>query len=455
MSHITLEQAALWCDGRVEPQLADVTFLGATNDTRQLEPGQLFIALEGVRDGHDFIDAAFEKGAAAVLCKHCDSKYPAIIVEDPRIALGRIAAGERQRLGMRVVAVTGSVGKSTTKEMIAAVLSGDYIVSKTPANFNNDLGMPMSVLAMDATTEVAVLEMGMSHFGEIAYLSNMARPDIAVIINVGVMHMENLGSREGVLQAKLEILEGVDAEGQVFFCGDNDMLRNCDPGREVTYFGTDAAVCGVYATDVAEQDGILSFTVHADDQEFTVELPLEGEHYVCDALAAVAVGMSLGVCPEDIALRLSMFRNMAGRQEIFTARGCTIIKDCYNAGPESMAAALNVLGRRTGRRIAVLGDMLELGEQTLSAHVQTGVLAASHADELLAYGPNAVHMVSAAVQAGMAPEHAAVYDSHADMARALAELAQPGAAVLFKGSHGMHMELVLEQFLKEETDTEE
>lgn len=455
MSHITLEQAAHWCGGRVDPEFNQVTFLGAGNDTRRIQPGQLFVALEGVRDGHDFIDAAFEKGAAAVLCKRCDGNRPAIIVDDPRIALGQIAAGERQRLGMRVVAVTGSVGKSTTKEMIAAVLSGDYIVSKTPANFNNDLGMPMSVLAMDYATEVAVQEMGMSHFGEISYLTNIAKPDIAVIINVGVMHMENLGSREGVLKAKLEILEGLDEDGQAFFCGDNDMLRNCNPGRDVTYFGTDSAVCSVCGSHVEEKDGILSFTVTADDQRFEIRLPLEGQHYVCDALAAVAVGLSMGISPEDIALRLSMFRNMAGRQEIYAAKGCTIIQDCYNAGPESMAAALSVLGRRCANRFAVLGDMLELGEQTLDAHVQTGRLAAKNADWLLAYGPNAGNMVHAAVEAGMEPEKALVFDDREAMAGALKRLTRPGDTLLFKASNGMHMELVLEQFLKEETDTEE
>ena len=172
MSRITLRQAAAWCGGRVEPQFEDVAFLGANNDTRKIQTGQLFVALEGVRDGHDFIDAAFEKGASAVLCKRCQGAYPALIVEDPRIALGQIAAGYRQALGMKVVGVTGSVGKSTTKEMIAAVLQGNYHVSKTPANFNNDLGMPMSILAMEEDTQVAVLEMGMNHFGEIRYLTN-------------------------------------------------------------------------------------------------------------------------------------------------------------------------------------------------------------------------------------------------------------------------------------------
>ena len=455
MSVITLRQAAAWCGGRVDPQFADVTFLGAGIDTRKIQPGQLFVALEGVRDGHDFIAAAFEKGAAAVLCKHCDPNYPAILVDDPRIALGLIAAGERHRIGMQVVAVTGSVGKSTTKEMVAAVLDGDYIVSKTPANFNNDLGMPMSVLAMPGETEVAVLEMGMSHFGEISYLTNLAKPDAAVIINVGVMHMENLGSREGVLKAKLEILEGLQEQGKVFFCGDNDMLRNCDPGRPVTYFGTDDGMCAVCGSQIREENGLLSFMVTTGDTQFAVTLPLEGQHYVCDALAAVAVGLSMGVAPVRIQERLANFQNMEGRQEIFAAKGCTIIKDCYNAGPESMAAALAVLGKRSGKRIAILGDMLELGSQTLPAHEQTGVLAARHADVLLSYGPHSGVMVAAAQAAGMASENAMAFDDRAAMADALIRLSQAGDTLLFKGSHGMHMELVLEQFLKEDRKTEE
>ena len=197
----------------------------------------------------------------------------------------------------------------------------------------------------------------------------------------------------------------------------------------------------------------MSFTVSADGTSFAVGLPLEGQHYVCDALAAVAVGLSMGVSPVRIQERLANFRNMAGRQEIFTAKGCTIIKDCYNAGPESMAAALAVLGRRGGKRIAVLGDMLELGGQTLPAHVQTGAMAAKNADILLSYGPHAGVMVSAAKEAGL--EQAEAFDDRDAMANALKKLARPGDTLLFKGSHGMHMELVLERFLKEDTDTED
>ena len=210
MARITLRQAAQWCGGRVEPKYEEVTFCGANNDSRNLLPEQLFVALQGARDGHDFIPAALKQGAAAVLCSRCDGDYPAIVVEDTRKALGDIARGERERIGMKVVGVTGSVGKSTTKEMIACVLQTTYRTGKSPVNHNNDIGLPMAILALPEDTQVAVLEMGMNHFREMAYLTSIAKPDVAVIINIGTMHIEHLGSMEGILKAKLEILEGMD-----------------------------------------------------------------------------------------------------------------------------------------------------------------------------------------------------------------------------------------------------
>ena len=447
MGRITLKQAAAWCGGTVAPQFEEVTFLGACNDTRKLQPGQLFVALAGVRDGHDFINAAMEQGAAAVLCKYAPADVPAIVVEDPRLALGAIAAGERQRIGMQVIGVTGSVGKSTTKEMIATVLERTFTVAKTPANHNNDIGMPMAILSMPEDTQVAVLEMGMNHFREIAYLSNIAKPDMAVIINVGTMHMENLGSREGILQAKLEILEGMEDTAPLFVNADNDLLDAWSRSHGASRFGT-GEDCPVRAESVTEENGCIRYTVCARGQRFPITLHLEGLHYVCDSLAAVSVGLLMGLMPQLIAKRLAAFRNMEGRQEIFSAKDCTIIKDCYNAGPESMAAALAVLGRREGRRIAVLGDMLELGEHSLPAHRQVGMLAAQQADVLLSYGSFAEEMVQSARQAGISQAEAFV--DRKCMADRLKEICCPDDVLLFKGSHGMHMELVLEQFLQEE-----
>lgn len=449
MAHITLAQAAHWCGGQVEEKYADICFCGASNDSRTIAPGQLFVALIGVRDGNDYIPAAFQKGAAAVLTSRPNDAYPAIVVEDPRIALGQIAAALRQQIGMKVVGVTGSVGKSTTKEMIAAVLEGDYIVSKTPANFNNDLGMPMAILAMPEDTQVAVLEMGMSHFGEISYLSKIATPDLAVITNIGTMHMENLGSRQGILQAKMEILDGMLPDSPICLYGDDAYLRSAQDSvsNPVIWFGAEDSSCDVRAEGVRQEDG-LSFSVRSGEQTFPVELPLEGIHYVSDALAAISVGLALKVTPRAMARRLSRFRNMAGRQEIFKAKSVTIINDSYNAGPESMAAALHVLGNRSGRRIALLGDMLELGDCTQEAHYQVGVLASKCADYLLAYGPNAAYICRGALEQGMPAEKVMHFDDRKQLSLTLCGIACPGDVLLFKGSHGMHMELAMEQFLE-------
>ena len=253
MANITLRQAAAWCGGTVEEKYADVSFFGACNDTRVLKPGQLFVALQGERDGHDYIDAAMSKGAAAVLCTRMMGDYPAIYVSNPRLALGEIARRERMRIGMQVVGITGSVGKSTTKEMTAQVLETAFRTAKTPANHNNDIGMPMAILDMPEDTQVAVVEMGMNHFREMAYLSRIARPDVAVIVNIGTAHIEFLGSQKGIRKAKMEILEGMAPDGRLLLNGDDAMLRCLEeqPAQSVIYYGSDDG-CSVYAADVRQ-----------------------------------------------------------------------------------------------------------------------------------------------------------------------------------------------------------
>ena len=451
MGKLTLKQAALWCGGWVDPKYEDIEFYGANNDTRLIQPGQLFIVLQGVRDGHDFIPQAMEKGAAAALCSRKVGDYPAIIVEDPRIALGDIARQERKRLGCKVVGITGSVGKSTTKEMVAQVLSSTFFTSKTPANHNNDIGMPMAILSMPLYTEVAVLVMGMNHFREIAYLSEIANPDVAVIINIGTMHIEYLGSQIGIRQAKMEIVEGMTPNGMLLLNGDDTLLRYLDqqPVQRITYFGRSDG-CSVQAFDVRQDDDKLRFRVEAGKLSFPVELNLEGEHFVGDAMAAITVGLKLAVPSERIAESLASFRNMSGRQEIFKAGEYTIINDCYNAGPESMTAALGVLGNRPGRRIAVLGDMLELGDCAQAEHYKVGRIAAEKADLVFAYGPHAGRVIDGTITGGMPETMGRAFDSREEMAKALKRAARPGDVLLFKASHGMHLELVLEAFLRQE-----
>ena len=454
MGKLTLKQAAAWCGGWVDPKYEDIEFFGANNDTRVLKPGQLFIVLQGARDGHDFIPAAMEKGAAAALCSRSVGDYPAIIVADPRIALGQIAKAELQRIGCKVVAITGSVGKSTTKDMVATVLESTYRTAKTPANHNNDIGMPMAILAMEEDTEVAVLEMGMNHFREIAYLSEIAQPDIGAIVNIGSMHIEFLGSIEGIRTAKLEILEGMKEKGRLVLNGDDIMLYDLPvkPRQQVVYYGSHGQPCDVRAQDVREKDGVLYFRAVTDKENFQVELALEGLHFVPDALTAITIGLLLDVPVPRIQEKLSMFRNMAGRQEIYQAGEYTIISDCYNAGPESMAAALAVLGKKSGRRIAVLGDMLELGDCAWAEHYRVGRVAKENADIVLAYGPHGHLVVSGALTGGMNSSNTMNFSTHEEMAAHLKRIARPGDVLLFKGSRGMHMEKVLDAFLKDEKE---
>jgi len=452
MANITLRQAAAWCGGTVEEKYADCSFVGATNDSRSIQPGQLFVVLQGARDGHDFIPAAIAAGAGAVLCTRKVGDYPAIYVDDPRRALGDIAREELKRIGPKVVAVTGSVGKSTTKEMIVSVLSESYRVHKTPANHNNDIGMPMAILAMPEDTEVAVLEMGMNHFGEIAYLSNIAHPDVAVIVNIGTAHMEFLGSQEGIRVAKMEIVAGMSDRGMLLLNGDDTMLRNLDkmPRQRITYFGRSEG-CDVRAMDVRQGEGMLCFRAEAGRLSIPVELPLEGEHYVCDTLAAITVGLKLLVPSNLISAGLSRFHNLSGRQEILKCGEFTIIKDCYNAGPESMAAALNVLGNKPGRRIAVLGDMLELGDCANAEHYRIGRIAAEKADLVFAYGPHADRVRDGTITGGMPENRGRAFGSQEELVAALKQAAKPGDVLLFKASHGMHLERVLDAFLKKDT----
>ena len=453
MGKITLRQAAAWCGGTVEEKYADVEFLGATNDTRRLQPGQLFVALQGVRDGHEFIHNAMSNGAAAVLCTRMVGDYPAIYVSNTRLALGEIARRERMHIGMQVVGITGSVGKSTTKEMIAQVMETTFRTAKTPANHNNDIGMPMAILGMPEDTQVAVVEMGMNHFREMAYLSRIARPDLAVILNIGTMHMEHLGSQEGIRRAKMEILEGMAPDARLVLNGDDALLRSLEeqPEQPILYFGTDDSL-NVYATDI-RQDDTLCFTAHDDGGDsFPVRLHVEGSHYVPDALAAVTVGLAMGVTPANIRTGLDCFRNMSGRQEVLEIGGITFIKDCYNAGPESMEAALKVLGKKPGRRVAVLGDMLELGACTAAEHYRVGRLAAAKSDLVFAFGPNAERVVNGCITGGMEKFHVQGFTEMDKIIAALKRMLLPGDVVLVKGSHGMHMEQIIDAFLADEKE---
>ena len=448
MKELTLSQIAAWCGAALPEEQRNIRITGVESDSRAIAPGDLFIALKGERvDGHDFLAAAAKNGAAAALVSHpVETELPCLIVEDTLRAYGAIAAGYRELLGLRVIGITGSVGKTTTKEMIAAVLQQRYRTVKTAQNFNNDIGVPVMLLRITPEDEVAVLEMGMNHFGELSVLTRLAKPDLALITNVGTMHIENLGSREGILQAKLEILEGLRPGGRVVFCGDNDLLSREAARYGALTFGLGAG-CDVRGSDVRTHDGQTDFTVTAGKLRFPVTLPLTGEHNVLDALAAAAVGLDFGISPETIGTALHSFQNTGHRQRLLSLGGIQVIDDCYNAGPESMRAALNVLAQAKGRRIAVLGGMLELGDFAPQAHFEVGAYAAGRAELLYAYGDNSEQYVRGAKENGLT--RAERFDSHEELYAALRTELRPGDTVLLKGSRGMHMERVLERLTEE------
>ena len=452
---LTLKQVAEWTKGRVAPEFEDITVNGVTSDSRETKEGQLFIPLRGETfDGHDYISAAMVRCAATLSEQPLDPAVPAVYVEDTLRAYGDLARCYREQLSLSVIGVTGSVGKTTTKEMIAKVLSARYRTAKNKGNHNNHIGLPETILSIEPDTEAAVLEMGMNHFGEMSYLTSIAQPDMVVMTNIGTAHIEHLGSREGILRAKLEVTEGLSPDGLLLFNGDEPLLWNLRgtlPFRMLS-FGVENAECDLRARDISlEEDGVR-FRAVGLGADFRVFVPAPGRHNVYTALAALTVGLTAGVEPEAMCTALKDFVNTGMRQHICEKNGFTIIEDCYNAGPESMEAALNVLGERPcqGRRIAVLGDMLELGNCSMAEHYKVGRQVASRADLFFAYGPDAERMVTGAITGGMPANCVWHFDNQEQMAKMLRSRAKPGDLLLFKASHGMRLERVLQMFLKPE-----
>jgi len=449
MEKLLLSEIAVFCGSETVLD-RDIEITDISTDSRAIGPGELFIPLVGdTFDGHDYIESAAQNGAAAALsAKRAQPlPIPVLEVEDTLRAYQAIAAHYKDRFAVRTVGVTGSVGKTSTKEMIAAVLSARCQTLKNEGNLNNEIGVPRSVLRLNRSHEAAVFEMGMNHFGELSRISRVTKPDIAVITNIGVAHIEYLGSREGILKAKTEIFEGLKKNGAVVLNGDDELLLTLR-GRlpyPVVYYGIENADCDIRAESIAQDDKGISFTIMEKDTGFACYVPALGMHNVYNALAAAAVGRLCGLTREEIRSGLSGLETNGLRQHVFEEGGITVIDDAYNANPDSMRAALSVLAQLpvTGRRIAVLGGMLELGPVSPEAHHGVGSLAAQKADLLFVYGSGSDGYAEGAVSAGMARTRIRSFDTHEAIARALRKEAAAGDAVLFKGSAGMKMKEAL------------
>jgi len=439
--------------GKASPACPD-SFLRISTDTRTIGTGELFVPLVGENfDGHDFMDAAFEKGAACALCQfgRNETKFkgkPLIEVPDTLRALQDIAAYIRaKRDDLLVVGITGTNGKTTTKEMLASILSLRGPVLKNEGNLNNEIGVPLTLLRLDGSHWASVVEMGMSGFGEIKRLAEIARPSIGVITNIGPGHLEKLGSIEGVARAKAELIDGLPEDGKAVLNIDDRFLKElaeANSGRLVSYGLLSGA--SVTASGIEESDAGIGFRLITPSGAVDVTLPVMGVHNVYNALAAAAAAWSAGLSIADIKEGLEQFRPVRMRMETMEIGGARVINDAYNANPASMAAALTALASvKEARKIAVLGDMLELGSSAAKSHFDVGRLAGAEGLALLVLvGSHAHDTARGAAEAGMEEDRIIVASGADEAAAVLAEKMRRGDNILVKGSRSMKMERIIE-----------
>ncbi|NLX70740.1 MAG: UDP-N-acetylmuramoyl-tripeptide--D-alanyl-D-alanine ligase [Clostridiales bacterium] len=458
MEPISVQEILTATNGTLISGRPDEIIYGVSTDSRKIKPGELFIALIGERfDGHDFILQAVENGAKAVLTQKMMLKLPddiqVIQVDNTLMALQDLAACYRIKYHIPVIGVTGSTGKTTTKDMIHHVLMARLNALKTEGNLNNEIGLPLTLLGIERQHEIAVVEMGMSGLGEIRRLAEISRPNVAVITNIGVSHIEKLGSRENILKAKMEIFYNFPQDGAAVVNGDDNMLWGAKEllPNNTYFFGTREGLDFQAADIETTADGTIRYRLISRDGEYPIELPVMGKHNVYNSLAAVAVGRLYGMDYQEIREALHSFKTGSMRLNILTtADGVTIIDDVYNASPDSMKAALAVLKDiHANRRIAVLGDMLELGEYSEEGHREVGrAVADNRIDLLITKGGDSSWIGQEAKAMGMEPSRIFHRACNKDVINLLGTIVQSGDTILVKGSRGMRMEEIVSFLLK-------
>ena len=428
----------------------DGTASAVSTDSRAIQPGCLFIPLVGEKfDGHAYLEKALAAGAAGCLCARLPVQLEPekfyVEVPDTRLAMKALATWYREQFAIPFIQITGSMGKTTTKEMVAAVLSQHYRTHATSGNFNNDIGVPLTLFGLERAHQVAVIESGMNHFGEIRYLGEMIQPDFALISNIGDAHIEYLGSREGILKAKSEIFENLRSGGVAVLNGDDELLNTLDLPFETVRCGLSEG-CDVRVTEVADH-GVkgITCTVSTAKGTYPLSIPALGRHMVYPAAMAVAVGERLGLTAEEIVAGVAAYRPAGSRMRIVRCSGERILlDDCYNANPQSMGAALEILSREESTA-AVLGDMGELGDLSEQAHRDMGRLARDLGiGALVAVGEKSRAMAEAA--AGMPVQWFATVE---EALSAIRNLFTPGTVLLVKASHAMHFETIVSQLEQE------
>lgn len=453
-SIMTLRQIAAACGG--EFCGADDTILATdiVTDSRKITKGSVFVALKGEKfDGHNFVKQSYEMGAVCCIV-NSDFENPdglcVISVVDTYAALRDVAGYYRSCFALPSVAISGSVGKTSTKDMIAEVLNQHYKVLKTEGNFNNEIGLPLTAFRLSREDEIAVFEMGMSAFGEISRLSKIAAPETAVLTNIGFSHIEHLGSQENILKAKLEILDGMSPGGTVILNGDDEFLNNAVeniPFETLTY-GIENKNADMVAYNIQKSAEGTKFDVRVEAEEWHLSVNVPGVHHVYNALSAILVGLLYNMPMEEIVEGIGAFRPSGMRQNAVVLSDKVIIKDCYNASPTSMKSGLEVLSvtppkniENPCRRVAVLGDMLELGDFAKEAHKSVGTLCCEYdLDCLIAVGPNGRFVAEGAIEGGFNSSELYVFYDNTTAIEHINEILKPNDVILFKGSRGMRLE---------------
>lgn len=455
MIEMTAAEIAEATGGRVEGDGA--AFVGSVSiDSRAIEPGGLFVALRGRRDGHEFVPAAFAAGAAAAMVAEARRVRGSVLVRvpDPQGALLDLAGAIRERLGARVVAITGSSGKTLTKELAAAALTPRFRVTASLGSYNNEIGVPLTILSAQPETEAIVAEVGSRGRGQIASLMPLLRPDVGVVTNVGLAHVGMFGSPEAIVDAKSEIVEGLDGDAVAVLNADDAAVvgMSVRTKARVVTFGTSAAADVRAAGIELDEHARARFTVHGDGASAPVTLRIPGEHMIPNALAAIAAAVALGVPLAEAAAGAGRAHPFGGRMEILDApRGWLVIDDSYNANPASVAAALRTLvhvgrGRRTW---AVLGEMAELGDVSPAEHERVGRLAVRlGVGRLVAVGAAARPVAEAARLEGMAPEECSTVPGPHEAADAVLREVAPGDVVLVKASRAAGLEAAVERLVE-------
>ena len=442
MKPITLKEIAKSCGGQLFGD-ENVLVTSIVTDSRQVTAGTMFSAIKGERvDGHNFVEQCINAGAVCALVEEkpeIDCNY--ILVESTLNALKKIAEYYRSLFTIPFISITGSVGKTSTKEMISSVLSQKYNVHKTSGNFNNELGVPLTLFKLEEDHEIAVIEMGISGFSEMTRLATMVRPDISVITNIGYCHLENLKDLDGVLKAKTEVLEFLSDDGKMFFCGDDEKLYTVKEhnGIKTKFYGFDDR--NEYKAEIIETDLLKGIHCKLYLKNSTIEcvVPSVESHMVSNALCAAAIGESLGMTATQIKAGVESYKTVGSRSNVIRKKDITIIDDCYNANPTSVRASVTSLSKFEGRKVAVIGDMKELGENENQLHFDTGAFINEKGiDVVIAVGELCKHLFNGAEKNGY------YFETVDECCEKIEGIIEKGDTVLVKASHSMHFDRIVE-----------